>query len=196
MEETDTPDVAAGPPGWPADLGSGALVLAVSLDLLALAGPVATTRSTNGTGTGTATSGWFGSLVGTDGAGVRTATAGAVPAFGWAALAGVALLLAAGVLRLRTGRAPTLTVLAAGWLVATGVLVALHTAARAERLRDVLARVVPGQVGLTGSAGPWLLMAAGVVAGAAALAPRRTRRPPRVPPPPLAVWDPLAGDKR
>ena len=196
MEESGTPDVAADPPARRRDLGTGALVLAVALGLLALAGPVATTRFTNGAGRGTATSDWFGSLVSTDGAGVPTVTAGANPAFGWAVLVGMALLLAAGVRRLRTGRAPSLTMLAAGWLIATGVLVALHTAARAERLRDVLARVVPGQVELTGSAGPWLLVAAGMVAGAAALAPRRARRPPRVPPPPLAVWESPAEDHR
>ena len=196
MEESGSPDVAADPPARRRDLGTGTLVLAVALGLLALAGPVATTRFTDGTGRGTATSGWFGSLVSTDGAGVPTVTAGATPAFGWAALVGVALLLGAGVLRLRTGRAPSLTMVAAGWLIATGVLVALHTAARAERLRDVLARVVPGQVELTGSAAPWLLVAAGVAAGAAALAPRRPRRPPRVPPPPLAVWESRAEDQR
>ena len=196
MEETGTPEVVADPPARRRDLGTGALVLAVALALLALAGPVATTRFTNGAGRGTTTSDWFGSLVSTDGAGVPTATAGASPAFGWAALVGMALLLAAGVRRLRTGRAPSLTMLAAAWLIATGVLVAVHTAARAERLRDVLARVVPGQLELTGSAGPWLLVAAGMVAGAAALAPHCARRPPRVPPPPLAVWESPAESQR
>lgn len=196
MEETGTPDLVADPPARRRDLGTGGLVLAVALDLVALAGPVATTRFTNGAGRGTTTSDWFGSLVSTNGAGAPTVTAGANPAFGWAALLGMALLLAAGVRRRRTGRAPSLTMVAAGWLIATGVLVALHTAARAERLRDVLARVVPGQVELTGSAGPWLLVAAGMVAGVAALAPRRARRPPRVPPPPLAVWESPAQDQR
>lgn len=194
MENTGTPEPAADPPARRRDLGTGALVLAAALNLLALAGPVATTRFTNGAGRGIATSDWFGSLVSTGGAGVLTVTAGANPAFGWAVLVGMALLAAAGVRRLQTGRAPALTLLAAGWLIATGVLVTLHTAARAERLRDVLARVVPGQVELTGSAGPWLLVAAGLLAAAAALAPRRARRPPRLPPPPLIGWGSTAVD--
>jgi hypothetical protein len=183
---TPTPEPAAR-----RDLGTGAIVLAAVLALLALASPVATTRSADGTGSATATSGWFGDLVSTDGTGARTVSAGAVPAFGWVVLAGVVLLGVAVALRLRVGRSPATAVLAAGWLVATGVLVVLHTAARAARLRDVLIEVVPGQVVLTGSAGPWLLVASGVLAAVAALAPRRTPRPARVPPPPLAVWQPV-----
>lgn len=183
---TPTPEPAAR-----RDLGTGAIVLAAVLVLLALASPVATTRSTDGTGSATATSGWFGDLVSTDGTGARTVSAGAVPAFGWVLLAGVVLLGVAVALRLRVGRSPATAVLAAGWLVATGVLVVLHTAARAARLRDVLVEVVPGRVVLTGSAGPWLLVASGVLAAVAALAPRRTPRPTRVPPPPLALWQPV-----
>ena len=176
------------------DLGTAALVLAGVLALLALAGPVATTRSTDGTGSATATSGWFGDLVSTDGTGTRTVTSGAVPAFGWAVVAGTALLVVAVVLRLRSGRAPAAAVLAAGWLAASGVLVGLHTAARAARLRDVLAQVVPGEVGLSGSSGPWLLVAAGVVSAVAALAPPRAARARRVPPAPLTVWQPVPRD--
>lgn len=191
---TSTPPEPA--PARRSDLGTAALVVSAVLALLALVGPVATTRSTDGAGRATTTSGWFGDLVSTDGAGTRTVTAGAVPAFGWGVLAGVALLVVAVVLRLRAGRAPATAVLAAGWLAASGVLVVLHTAARAARLRDVLAQVVPGQVSLTGSGGPWLLVAAGAVAAGAAVAPRRTRRPRRTPVPPLSVWTPVTGDGR
>jgi hypothetical protein len=194
VSDPATPEPNPVPTSAPAarrDLGSGGIVLAAVLALLALASPVATTRSTDGTGSATATSGWFGDLVSTDGAGARTVSAGAVPAFGWVVVAGVVLLGVALALRLSAGRSAATAVLAAGWLAATGVLVVLHTAARAARLRDVLTEVVPGQVALTGSAGPWLLVASGALAAVAALAPRRTSRPARVAPPPLAVWQPV-----
>jgi len=172
------------------DLGAVALVLAAVLAVLALLRPVSRTTTSDLRGTAISDSGWFGDLVTIDSGGVSTVVSAAVPAFGWAVLGGVLLLAAAGVQRWRTGSASATTSAAAGWMMATGVLVALHTAARAQRVQDILGGVVAGELTLVASAGPWLLVASGGVAALGAAAPPREAwvRRSRAQTPPVVQW--------
>lgn len=173
------------------DLGSAALVVSLSLTLLALAQPVATTTVRARSGSSASSSGWFGSVTSTVG-GVTTQSAGTAPPFGWAVGVGVVALAAAALLRWRRGGAPILCIGAGAWLLTTGALVLLHTAARVHRVRDVLDPVVPAQVTLHPSAAPWLIIAAGALAVAAAFTP--ARRAPVVAPRPepgLVTWTPV-----
>jgi len=164
------------------DLGAVALVLAAVLAVLALLRPVSRTTTSDLRGTAISDSGWFGDLVTIESGGVSTVVSAAVPAFGWAVLGGVLLLAAAGVQRWRTG--------SASWLMATGVLVALHTAARAQHVQDILGGVVAGELTLVASAGPWLLVASGGVAALGAAAPPREAwvRRSRAQTPPVVQW--------
>ncbi|MEO6880251.1 MAG: hypothetical protein ABI181_04770 [Mycobacteriaceae bacterium] len=145
------------------DLGSGALVVAMVLTVLALIQPVATTTVRIRSVISTSSSGWFGALTST----------GSTPAFGWAVVAGVVALAAATLLRWRRNASPVLAVAAGAWLLATGALILAHTASRAQRVRDVLDAVVPAQVSLHPSAAPWLLVVGGTLGVAAAFAPAR-----------------------
>jgi len=174
------------------DLASVALIAAAVLALLALSRPVSRTTVTDQRGVAI---GWFGDLVLVDPAGTRSPLPGSAVAFGVGVVLGLVLVAAAGVLRWRSRSSPGLSLVTAVWLIATGVLVLAHTAARLDRARVVLAPAVAGELTVTATSGPWLVLAAGVLAAASAAARSRERRPrpARVEAPALTEWTPAGG---
>jgi len=179
------------------DLGSVALAAAAVLALLALSRPVSRTTVIDQRGVAIVESGWFGDLVLVDPVGTRSPLPGSAVAYGVGVVLGVVLGLVlvavAGVLRWRSRSSPGWSWVAAGWLITTGVLVLADTAARLDRARVILAPAVAGELTVTATSGPWLVLAAGVLAAAAARSRERRPRPARVEAPVLTEWTPVGG---
>ncbi len=177
------------------DLGSVALVAVAVLALLALSRPVSRTTVTDQRGVAIVESGWFGDLVLVDPAGTRSPLPGSAVAFGVGVVLGLVLAAVAGVLRWRSRSSPGWSWVTAGWLITTGVLVLADTAARMDRARVILAPAVAGELTVTATTGPWLVLAAGVLAAASAAARSRERRPrpARIEAPMLTEWTPVGG---